>query len=126
LEDKIRVYVCSLKGISTLDFADKGSMGHPCAVEDGGADRVFSGFKNLPVGSWDGCLSEDQIRVVDTVREFCQENQLEYEIVDVANSRFTGKMKFAFKGIRAPAIVFKGKKIEGVPTKEDLEVLIAK
>jgi len=125
LRDKIRVYVCSMKGISTLSFVDRESIGHPCATGDGDTSRIFSGFKHLPTGSWNGCLSENQRKMLDTVREFCQENDLEYEVIDVADAGVKSMMKLVFKGIKAPAIVFRGKKIEGVPTKEDLKVLIA-
>ena len=125
MEDKIKVYVCSFQGVSTLDYVDKDSMGHPCVTSRHG-ENIFSGFKHLPKGSWDGYLTNEQIKVLDVVNEFCEENGLEYEVVDITNLSFTGKMKLVFKGIKAPTISFKGKKIEGAPTKEDLNVLIAK
>ena len=126
MRDKVKVYVCSMNGISTVDFVDRESMAHACAVRDGKTNRVFDGLKHLPAGSWDGNLLDDQRRTVDVVREFCEENELEYEIVDIANLKLTNKMKLVFKGIKAPTIIFREKKIEGVPTKEDLQVLIAK
>lgn len=122
--DKIKVYVCSLKEISTLDFVDKDSLGHPCVTSRHG-DDVFSGFKHLPSGSLDGYLPEDQRKIVGIISEFCKENDLKYEIVDMTNLGFASKMRLVFKGIKAPTIIFKGKKIEGVPTKEDLNVLIS-
>ena len=71
-----------------------------------------------------GCfLSEDQIKIVDTAVEICKENNLEYEIIDIGNLNFLSKMKLFFKGIRAPAVAFGGKKIEGMHTKEDLKAL---
>ena len=124
MKDKIKVYVYSLKGISTLDFVDKNSMGHPCVTSRHG-DNIFSGFKHLPTGSWGGYLTDEQIKVLDVVNEFCKENGLEYEIVDITNLSFISKMKLVFKGIKAPTISFKGKKIEGVPTNTDLKALIA-
>jgi hypothetical protein len=124
LEDKIRVYVSSLE-ISTLDYVDKDSIGHPCVTSRHG-ENVFTGFKHLPKGSWNGYLTDDQMKAIDVVGKFCEENELEYEVVDMANMSFMSKMKFMFKGIKAPTITFKGAKIEGVPTKEDLEVLTAK
>jgi len=123
LKDKIKVYVCSFKGISTLDYADKDSMAHPCSMA---GEKMFSEFKHLPTGSWDGYLSEGQRKTVSIVKEFCQENELEYEIVDITNLGSISKMKLVFKGVKAPTIIFKGKKIEGVPTKEDLKILIAR
>lgn len=39
---------------------------------------------------------------------------------------FISKMMLMFKGMKAPTVSFEGKKIEGIPTKEDLKTLIAK
>jgi len=124
LEKKIKVYVSSCE-ISTLDYVDKDSMGHPCVTSRHG-ENIFTGFKHLPKGSWDGYLADDQMKAVDVVDEFCKENGLEYEVVDITNVSFASKMKFMFKGMKAPTISFEGKKIEGVPTKEDLKALIAR
>lgn len=122
LEEKIKVYICSMKEIPTLDFVDKDSMGHPCVTS---RHDICSGLKNLPKGSWNGYLTGEQIKILDVVNEFCEKNGLEYEVVDIANLSFVRKTKLVFKGIKAPTIIFKKKRIEGVPTKEDLRVLIA-
>jgi hypothetical protein len=124
LEKKIKVYVSSFQ-ISTLDYVDKDSMGHPCVTSRHG-ENIFAGFKHLPKGSWDGYLADDQMKAVDVVDEFCKENGLEYEVVDITNVSFVSKMKFMIKGIKTPTISYSGKRIEGVPTKEDLKVLTAK
>jgi len=124
LEKKIKVYVSSLE-ISTLDYVDKESMGHPCVTSRQG-ENIFTGFKHLPKGSWDGYLTDDQMKAIDVVGEFCKENGLEYEVVDIAKVSFVSKMKLVFKGMKAPTISFEGKKIEGIPTKEDLKTLISK
>ena len=125
LEEKIKVYVSSFKGISTLDYVDKDSLGHPCVTSRHG-ENVFTGFKHLPDRSWDGYLTEDQTKTVEVVDEFCEENGLEYEVVDIANLSFIRKMKFIFKGIKAPTTSFKGNKIEGIPTMEGLKALVSK
>lgn len=65
------------------------------------------------------------MKAVDVVCEFCEENGIEYEIVDIENLSSLSKMKLMLKGIRAPTIFFRGKKIEGVPSKEDLRALNA-
>ena len=124
MEKKIKVYVSSLE-ISTLDYVDKESMGHPCVTSRQG-ENIFTGFKHLPKGSWDGYLTDDQMKAIDVVGEFCKENGLEYEVVDIAKVSFVSKMKLVFKGMKAPTISFEGKKIEGIPTKEDLKTLISK
>ena len=124
MEEKIKVYVSGFE-ISTLDYVDKDSMGHPCVTSRHG-ENIFTGVKHLPKGSWDGYLTDDQMKAIDVVGEFCEESGLEYEVVDIANVSFVSKMKFMFKGMKAPTISFRGKKIEGVPTKEDLKALIGK
>jgi len=125
LENKLKVYVYSLKGLSTLDFVDKDSIGHPCVTSRHG-DDIFSGFKHVPTGSLDGYLTDEQIEILNVVNKFCKENGLEYEVIDIANLSFISKMKLMFRGTKAPTISFKGGKIEGVPTKADLKALIAK
>lgn len=124
MQDRIRVYVSSFE-ISTFDYVDKESIGHPCVTSRHGED-IFAKFKHLSERSWDGYLSDNQLKAVNMVDEFCKENGLEYEVVDIASMSFVSRMKFMFKGIKAPTISFEGKKIDGVPTKEDLRVLIAK
>lgn len=124
MKEKIKVYVSGFE-ISTLDYVDKDSMGHPCVTSRHG-ENIFTGFKHLPKKSWNGYLTDDQMKAIDVVGEFCEENGLEYEVVDITNMSFVSKMKFMFKGIKAPTISFRGKKIEGVPTKEDLKALIVK
>jgi len=122
---KIKVYVSSFKGVSTLDYVDVKSMGHPCVTSRHG-ENIFLQFKHLPKGSLDGYLTENQIKVLDAVTKFCRENGLEYEVVDITSLNFAGKMKLVFKGIKAPTVSFKGKRIEGMPAKEDLKALITK
>ena len=123
MKEKIKVYVSSFE-ISTLDYVDKDSVGHPCVTSRHG-ENIFTGFKHLPKGARDGHLADDQIKTVDVVDKFCKENGLEYEVVDIRNTSFVSKMKLMFKGIKAPTISFKGKKIERIPTKEDLNTLIS-
>ena len=124
LKKKITIYVSSFE-ISTLDYVDKHSMGHPCVTSHHG-ENVFTEFKNLPGKSWDGYLTDDQMKTVGIVSEFCEENELEYEVVDTRNTSFISKMKFMLKGIKAPTISLDGKKIEGIPTKKELRALISK
>lgn len=123
LGDKMKVYVSSFD-ISTIDYVDQKSMGHPC-VTSRHSENIYTGLKHLPRGYWDGYLTEDQMKAVDVVCEFCEENSIEYEIVDIENLSSLSKMKLMLKGIKAPTVSFRGKKIEGVPSKEDLRTLNA-
>lgn len=125
MEEKIKVYVSSFRGISTLDYVDKDSMGHPCVTSQHG-ENIFAGFKHLPQGSLDGYLTEGQIKTIEAVDAFCEEHGLEYEVVDLASLSSIQKMKLIFKRIKAPTTSFKGRQIEGIPTKENLRVLVTK
>ena len=122
---KIKVYVSSFKGVSTLDYVDTKSMGHPCVTSRHG-ENIFSQFKHLPEGTLEGYLTENQIKVLDAVSEFCREHRLEYEVIDITSLNFAGKMKLVIKGIKAPTVSFEGKRIEGVLAEEDLKALITK
>jgi hypothetical protein len=122
LDDRIKVYVCSFQGLSSLDFVDKESMGHPCVTSRHG-ENIFAGLKHLPAGALDGHLTEDQLKVLDAVSEFCEENGLEYEIVDIAKLSFVSKLKLMFKGMKAPTLAFRGKRFDGIPSREALEAL---
>ncbi len=123
MEGKIKVYISSFEGISALDYVDTKSMGHPCVTSRDSGD-LFTEYKHLPKGSLNGYLTENQIKAVDLVDKFCEQKGLEYEVVDISHLSFIAKMKILFKRIKSPTIVFRGKRIEGVPTKEDLEALI--
>jgi hypothetical protein len=68
-------------------------------------------------------LSQDQTKIVDKIVKICKESDLEYEIIDTEDLNFLGRMKLFFKGIKAPTVIFKGKRIEGIPTREDLKAV---
>jgi hypothetical protein len=123
VKDKVQVYVSSFE-ISTLDYVDKASMGHPCVTARHGKN-IFTGLKHLPKGLLDGYLTDDQLKTVDVVDQFCKTNGLQYEIVNMTNLGWLRKMKLVFKGIKAPTTIFRGRRIEGPPARKDLEALIS-
>lgn len=124
--DKVKVYVYSLKEISPVEYVDMESARHACSRA---GERVFAGLKKLPLDnwdSWDSILPEDQRKVVHLVREFSEENGLEFEIIDLADSGFLTGLKLLVKRISAPSVAFRGKIIEGIPTREELGSLLRK
>jgi len=123
VKDKVQVYVSSFE-ISTLDYVDKDSMGHPCVTARHG-ENIFIGLKHVPQGLIDGYLTEDQLETIDVVGQFCEINGLQCEIVNMTNLGWLRKMKLVLQGIKAPTTIFRGKRIEGPPAKEDLEALIS-
>jgi hypothetical protein len=100
-------------------------MGHPCVTSQHG-ENIFAGFKHLPQGALDGYLTEDQMKTIEVVDAFCTEHDLEYEVVDLATLNTIRKTIFIFKRTRAPTTSFKGRQIEGIPTKENLRALVSK
>lgn len=120
--DKIKLYVCSLKDISMENFVDKESIGHPCARATD--KELFVGLRKLQAGSWNDVLSQREMQILNLVQQFSEKHGLEFEVIDLADCSFKLKLKFLMKGIKAPAIVFKDKIIQGNPTREELEQLI--
>ena len=120
LKNKVKIYVCSLETDSLVDIDKICSHCGPRHTNEmiSQHSRHFHGSSSF--------LAEDQAKIVETMSEICEEKNLAYEIVDIANLSLLGKMKLFFKGIRAPTIVLEGKKIEGIPTQEDLEALTNK
>ncbi len=116
MKAKVKIYVSSFRIASSQ--VDKAKVCSQCGPQHTG--RIIS--QQLTHFHDSTCfLSEDQTKIVDTTVEICEENGLEYEIVDIENLGFLSKMKLFFKGIRAPTVTFEGKTIEGMPTREDLK-----
>lgn len=112
LKDKVKIYVYSLEIDSNR--VDKDKICPYCGP--GHNNKVISQhLKHFHKSS--SFLSEDQTKIVEITSEVCEKNNLEYEIVDITNLNFLGKMRLFFRGIRAPSIAFEGKKIEGIPPK---------
>jgi hypothetical protein len=120
--DKIKVYVSSLKDISLLEFTDMESAIHPCSKATD--KEIFGGIKKFSVGSWNGVLSENEMKTIDLVKEISGEHGLEFEIIDLADCGMTEKLRLIIKGAKAPAIFYKDKIIQGTPTREKLERLL--
>lgn len=107
---------------SARDYVDMDSIQHPCSQA---GERAFEGLRDLPARS-SGFLSDEEKKAVDLVDQFSRENELDFEIIDLANKGLIAKMKFFLKGWKTPVITFKGETIEGFATKEELEALLQK
>ena len=64
--------------------------------------------------------------MVHLVREISEENGLEFEIIDLADSGPMTLLKSLVKRTSAPSVAFKGEIIKGIPTREELESLFRK
>jgi len=117
--DKIRVCVCSVEP-SACDYIDMKSVEHPCSQA---GERAFERLKDFPAKS-SGFLSDTEKKAMELVGHFSKENGLGFETVDLANSGLATRMKFLLKGWKTPVIAFQGKTIKGLPTKEQLEMML--
>jgi hypothetical protein len=56
-----------------------------------------------------GYLSDKEKRAIELAAQFCEENKLKLEIIDLANVGFAKRVKLFLSGVRkVPAIAFKG------------------
>ena len=121
MNEKVKIYVCTLDGVSVFDYVDKESIGHPC-VTSRHAEDLFTEWKHFP-GS-NGVLPQEQKDFVDRTIGICKKNNIEYEIINMAKLSFMSKMKLALKGLKAPVIMYGKTKINGLPKEEDLKAMI--
>lgn len=120
--DKIKVYVCSLRNTSLLEFTDMESARHACSQATD--KEIFSGMRKLSAGSWNGVLSENEVEAINLVKEISEKYGFEFEIIDAADCGTMEKLKLMMKRVKAPAIFFRNKIIQGDLTREKLERLL--
>ena len=63
--------------------------------------------------------------VLTRVENFCKNNALKYEVIDVGNMSFLAKLALRKEGIRTPAISARKRTLCGVPSDEDMKKLLA-
>ena len=123
--DKVKVYVYSLKEIHTRDYVDMESIRHPCSQA---GERAFEGLKHYP--RWDGVsgyLSDEEKKAIELATQFCEENRLDLEIIDLANVGFVKRVKLFLGGVRkVPAIAFRGEIFTELSSIEKLKTLLQK
>ena len=119
MKGKVKVFVASLE-ISS-HFGNTDEMCKYCTSSH--RTEIVTQQLKHSIGS-NSYLPNDQREIVNMTREFCKENNFEMEVVDIANLKFLEKMKLAFKGIKAPSIVFEDNVVNKKPTKEQLKALI--
>lgn len=118
--DRIKVYVNSIEP-SACHYVDMHSLEHPCSQA---GESAFEGLRHLPARS-SGFLSDNETEAINLVEQFSRQKGLEFETVDLRNAGLIAKMKFYLKGWKTPAIVFRGRTITGLPTREELKALLS-
>lgn len=119
---KLKVYVQSLE-ISAAGFVDKeGAMHSFCAP--GLKEATFKGIEGQTGLFGNRCLSEEDRKFLMRVDDFCKNNGLEYEVVDLEGTGFLGKLVLRMKGIKAPTVTFGQRTLQGIPSDENLKKLV--
>jgi len=63
-------------------------------------------------------------RVLNAIEDFCEKNDLEFEVIDLGTISFLRRLKLKMKGLKTPAISYGEKIVYGVPSEEDLKELL--
>jgi len=117
---KLTIYVHSFE-IPTIGFIDKESAVHACAH----AQKVaFQGLEQVSGILGNRYLSDEEIKAITVLENFCKNWGVEFELTDLATVGFLTKLKMRLRGSKTPA-VYCGKKIfYGVPSEEQLAQLL--
>ncbi len=116
---KLRVYVSS-NDVPTTGFVDKEGAMHACAQAQ---KTAFQGLHDHAGLFGNRALTEEESKLVIRINEFCNENGLELEIIDLATLNILDKLKHRIKGIRNPATCYGERMFQGIPDNEDLKKL---
>lgn len=58
------------------------------------------------------------------VEDFCKNNGLKYEIIDLGTASFLARLKLKMKGLETPAVSRGEKIVYGLPSEEDFKELL--
>ena len=117
---KLKVYVRSFK-LPTVEFVDKEGAMHACAQAQ---KTAFQGLEHHAGLFGKRYLPDGDREVLTRIENFCKNNALEYEVVDVGSMSFLARLALRKKGITTPAICAGKKTLCGVPSDEDMKKLL--
>jgi len=92
---------------------------HACAQAQKTAFQGLEQFSGLFGNRY---LCDEDKEVLMRVEDFCKNNGLEYDIIDLGTMSFLARLRLRMKGVNAPAICCGEKILHEVPS-EDLEKL---
>ena len=118
--EKLNVYIHSFE-IPTVGFVDKEGAMHACAQAQ---KTAFQGLEQRSSLLGNRYLRDKDEKVLMRVEDFCKNNGLEYNIIDLGTTSFLARLRLRMKGVNAPAICCGEKIICGVPSEEDLKKLL--
>jgi hypothetical protein len=118
--EKFKVYIHSFE-IPTVGFVDKEGAMHACAQAQ---KTAFQGLEQRSSLLGNRYLCDEDREVLMRVEDFCKNNGLEYNIIDLGTTSFLARLRLRMKGVNSPAICCGEKIICGVPSEEDLKKLL--
>ena len=118
--EKLKVYIHSSE-IPTVGFVDKEGAMHACAQAQKTAFQGLEQFSSLFGNRY---LCDEDREVLMHVEDFCKNNGLKYNIVDLGTISFLARLRLRMKGVKAPALCCGEKILYGVPSEEDLKKLL--
>jgi hypothetical protein len=117
---KLKVYVSSFE-VPTVGFIDKEGAMHACAQAQKTAFQRLEHHAGLFGKRY---LPDEDREVLTRIENFCKNNALEYEVVDVGSMSFLAKLALRKKGIKTPAVCAGKKTLCGIPSDEDMKKLL--
>jgi len=117
--EKLKVYIHTYE-VPTVGFVDKEGAMHACAQAQ---KTAFQGLEQRSSLLGNRYLCKEDAEVLMRVEDFCKNNGLQYDIVDLGTMSFLARLRFRIEGVSSPAICCGEKIIRGVPSEEDLKKL---
>jgi hypothetical protein len=117
---RLKVYVHSFE-VPTAGFIDKEGAMHACAQAQ---KTAFQGLEHHAGLFGKRYLSDEDREILMRIEDYCKNNALEYEVVDVGSMGFLAKLGLRMKGIKTPAICSGEKTLCGIPSDEDIKKLL--
>ncbi len=114
---KLKVYVQSFE-VPTVGFIDKEGAMHACAQAQ---KTAFHGLEQHAGLFGNRYLSDEDRGFLLRIEDFCRNNALEYEVVDIGKMSFLVKLDLRMKGIKTPAVCFEKKVLCGIPSEENMK-----
>ncbi len=120
LMEKLKVYIHSFE-IPTVGIVDKEGAMHACARAQ---KTAFQGLRSFSSIIGNRYLSDEERQVLMRVEDFCRNNGLEFEAVDLGSMSFLARLKLKMKRIKTPAVCYGEETLFGVPSNKDLKKLL--
>ena len=118
--EKLKVYIHTFE-VPTVGFVDKEGAMHACAQAQ---KTAFQGLEQRSSLFGNRYLCDEDREVLMRVEDFCKNNGLQYNIIDLGTTSFWARLRLRMKGVKAPAICCGEKILYGVPSEEYLKKLL--